>query len=86
MCSDFLTTLRCRWSIIDDRHCLTLPSDEFKSLFQPFGNIEHAVILAVLDNFSRRRGFVVFSSHAQARTAMRATHKMTVKSVLYSRP
>ncbi|KAG8864388.1 hypothetical protein FRC20_010266 [Serendipita sp. 405] len=58
-------------------HDFTL--DEFKGLFQPYGTIEHAVILAVLDNFSRRRGFVVFASHAQARTAMRATHKTTIK-------
>ena len=62
---------------------MSTSSDEFKSLFQPFGSIEHAVILAVLDNFSRRRGFVVFSAHSQARAAMRATHKTTVKSVLY---
>ncbi|KAG8830658.1 hypothetical protein FRC17_004518 [Serendipita sp. 399] len=58
-------------------HDFTL--DEFKALFQPYGTIEHAVILAVLDNFSRRRGFVVFASHTQARAAMRAIHKMTVK-------
>ncbi|PVF93024.1 hypothetical protein CPB86DRAFT_716274 [Serendipita vermifera] len=64
-------------------YVLGLPHDftleEFKTLFQPYGSIEHAVILAVLDNFSRRRGFVVFSSHAQARVAMRAIHKTTVK-------
>ncbi|KIM22579.1 hypothetical protein M408DRAFT_283444 [Serendipita vermifera MAFF 305830] len=64
-------------------YVLGLPHDftleDFKALFQPFGHIEHAVILAVLDNFSRRRGFVVFSSHTQARAAMRATHKTTVK-------
>ncbi|CCA72584.1 hypothetical protein PIIN_06521 [Serendipita indica DSM 11827] len=53
--------------------------DEFKALFRPYGTIEHAVILAVLDNFSRRRGFVVFATHAQARAAMRATHKIGVK-------
>lgn len=58
--------------------------DEFKALFLPYGEIEHAVILAVLDNFSRRRGFVVFSSHTQARTAMRAVHKTTVKFVIIS--
>lgn len=56
-----------------------LSRDDFKALFQPFGIIEHAVILAVLDNFSRRRGFVVFSTHQQARSAMRAIHKTTVK-------
>lgn len=56
-------------------------SDEFKLLFSTYGQIEHAVILAVLDNFSRRRGFVVFSTNAQARVAMRAVHKATIKYV-----
>jgi RNA recognition motif-containing protein len=63
---------------------LTGRSDDFKALFQPFGSIEHAVILAVLDNFSRRRGFVVFASHNQARSAMRAIHKSNVKYGVFS--
>ena len=57
-------------------------SEEFKALFSRYGKVGYSVILAVLDNYSRRRGFVVFSTHAEAKNAMRAAHKMTIKCVL----
>ncbi|KAJ7118679.1 hypothetical protein C8R43DRAFT_1137224 [Mycena crocata] len=48
---------------------------EFQSLatlFAPHGVVSHCVILATLDGASRRRGFVVMSTHEEARTAMAA--------------
>ncbi|KAJ7634592.1 hypothetical protein FB45DRAFT_470110 [Roridomyces roridus] len=40
--------------------------------FTPYGIVSHCVILATLDGASRRRGFVVMSSHEEARQAMAA--------------
>lgn len=45
--------------------------DELKELFGRFGGVQHAVILAVLDAFRRRRGFVVMNSNAEAAAAMK---------------
>jgi hypothetical protein len=39
----------------------------------------HAVILATVDNASRRRGFVVMSSHEQAKHAMDVLLQMQIK-------
>lgn len=50
-------------------HHMTL--DELKDLFGRFGGVQHAVILAVLDAFRRRRGFVVMNSNAEAAAAMK---------------
>ncbi|KAF7319128.1 RRM domain-containing protein [Mycena chlorophos] len=41
-------------------------------LFGAYGTVSHCVILATLDGASRRRGFVVMSSHEEARRAMTA--------------
>ncbi|KAJ7185786.1 hypothetical protein C8R46DRAFT_386300 [Mycena filopes] len=41
-------------------------------LFAPHGTVSHCVILATLDGASRRRGFVVMSTHEEARQAMAA--------------
>ncbi|KAH9994682.1 hypothetical protein BJV77DRAFT_994160 [Russula vinacea] len=43
---------------------------ELESVFSHFGTVTHSVILATVDNASRRRGFVVMSTHAQAKAAM----------------
>ena len=45
--------------------------EQFTDLFSDFGVVSHAVILAVLDAFSRRRGFVVMSSNEEASRAMK---------------
>ncbi|KAJ7032005.1 hypothetical protein C8F04DRAFT_670972 [Mycena alexandri] len=42
------------------------------ALFAPHGTVSHCVILATLDGASRRRGFVVMSTHEEARQAMAA--------------
>ncbi|KAH8987794.1 hypothetical protein EDB92DRAFT_1874150 [Lactarius akahatsu] len=55
-------------------YVLGLPFDlskaELSSIFSQFGTVTHSVILATVDNASRRRGFVVMSNHAEAKTAM----------------
>lgn len=43
---------------------------ELYSIFSPFGIVTHCVILATVDNASRRRGFVVMTRHADAKSAM----------------
>ncbi len=43
---------------------------ELSSIFSRFGTVNHCVILATVDNASRRRGFVVMSTHAEAKVAM----------------
>jgi RNA recognition motif-containing protein len=45
-------------------------SGELYSIFSHFGTVDHYVILATVDNASRRRGFVVMSNHAEAKAAM----------------
>ncbi|KAJ7196555.1 hypothetical protein GGX14DRAFT_672929, partial [Mycena pura] len=42
------------------------------ALFTPYGTVTHGVILATLDGASRRRGFVVMSTHEEAKRAMTA--------------
>ncbi|KAH9061140.1 hypothetical protein EDB87DRAFT_1830980 [Lactarius vividus] len=55
-------------------YVLGLPFDlskaELSSIFSQFGTVTHCVILATVDNASRRRGFVVMSNHTEAKTAM----------------
>ncbi|KAF8265411.1 hypothetical protein EI94DRAFT_329097 [Lactarius quietus] len=56
-------------------YVLGLPFDlsnrtELSSMFSHFGTVNHCVILATVDNASRRRGFVVMSNHAEAKAAM----------------
>lgn len=51
-------------------HHMTL--EELKELFGQHGAVNHAVILAVLDAFRRRRGFIVMNSNPEAAAAMKA--------------
>ncbi|OAX41632.1 hypothetical protein K503DRAFT_863704 [Rhizopogon vinicolor AM-OR11-026] len=64
-------------------YVLGLPFDftkaEFTSLFSRFGTVAHAVILATVDNASRRRGFVVMSTHEEAKCAMNALSRTQMK-------
>lgn len=39
----------------------------------------HAVILATVDSSSRRRGFIVMSSHGEARAAMNGLSRRQIK-------
>jgi len=48
-------------------------------MFAKFGNVAHSVILATVDNSSRRRGFVVMSSHEEAKAAMAGLTRTQVK-------
>ncbi|KAK2461212.1 hypothetical protein APHAL10511_006739 [Amanita phalloides] len=48
----------------------SLTKAELFSIFACYGTVTHCVILATLDNSSRRRGFVVMSTHEEARQAM----------------
>lgn len=50
-------------------HHMTL--EELKELFGKYGIVKHAVILAVLDAFRRRRGFIVMNSNGEAAAAMK---------------
>lgn len=52
---------------------------EFMEVFSRYGKVSHAVILATIDNASRRRGFVVMSSHAEAKLAMNAMSRTEIK-------
>ncbi|KAF8328168.1 uncharacterized protein EI90DRAFT_3126337 [Cantharellus anzutake] len=45
--------------------------EQLRSIFESYGRVLHAVILAVLDAFSRRRGFVVMSANHEAVNAMK---------------
>ncbi|KAK7044848.1 RRM domain-containing protein [Favolaschia claudopus] len=49
-----------------------MTNQSLAALFTPHGTVSHCVILATLDSASRRRGFVVMSSHEEARQAMAA--------------
>ncbi|KAG2143032.1 hypothetical protein DEU56DRAFT_910968 [Suillus clintonianus] len=64
-------------------YVLGLPFDltkaEFSALFSRFGTVMHAVILATVDNASRRRGFVVMSCHEEAKRAMNALSRTQMK-------
>jgi RNA recognition motif-containing protein len=55
--------------------------EQFTDLFSDFGVVSHAVILAVLDAFSRRRGFVVMSNNEEASLAMKRMSGAVVQSV-----
>lgn len=48
-------------------------------MFSKYGRVLHCVILATVDNSSRRRGFVVLSSHAEAKHAMEGLSQAPVK-------
>ncbi|PCH35412.1 RNA-binding domain-containing protein [Wolfiporia cocos MD-104 SS10] len=64
-------------------YVLGLPFDltkvEFIEIFARYGTVSHAVILATVDNASRRRGFVVMSTHSEARAAMDALSRKEIK-------
>ncbi|GBE83783.1 hypothetical protein SCP_0508390 [Sparassis crispa] len=64
-------------------YVLGLPFDltkaEFVDLFSRYGTVSHAVILATVDNASRRRGFVVMSNHEEAKRAMDALSRTDIK-------
>ncbi|KZV94358.1 hypothetical protein EXIGLDRAFT_835054 [Exidia glandulosa HHB12029] len=49
-----------------------LTQEEFAHLFSAYGDVEHSVIMATLDQFNRRRGFIVMNTNDQAHAAMRA--------------
>ncbi|KAF9475131.1 hypothetical protein BDN70DRAFT_841358 [Pholiota conissans] len=86
----FVSTLtnspRCSKNSVDDRRNLyvlglpfALSKNEFAALFTQYGTVSHCVILATVDNSSRRRGFVVMSSHEEAKRAMTALTRTQVK-------
>ena len=54
---------------------------ELYSIFSRFGTVDHYVILATVDNASRRRGFVVMSSHAEAKAAMENISQTNIRYV-----
>ncbi|KZT23641.1 hypothetical protein NEOLEDRAFT_1211681 [Neolentinus lepideus HHB14362 ss-1] len=56
-----------------------LTKNEFTAIFSRYGTVTHSVILATVDNASRRRGFVVMSSHAEARAAVAALSRTEIK-------
>ncbi|KAI0266516.1 hypothetical protein BC834DRAFT_874953 [Gloeopeniophorella convolvens] len=64
-------------------YVLGLPFDlskaELSSVFSRFGAVNHCVILATVDNASRRRGFVVMSTHAEAKLAMENLSQTTLR-------
>ncbi|ETW77841.1 hypothetical protein HETIRDRAFT_238643, partial [Heterobasidion irregulare TC 32-1] len=66
-------------------YVLGLPFDlsklEFTELFSRYGTVSHCVILATVDNASRRRGFVVMSSNTEARTAMAALSRTEIRQL-----
>ena len=51
-------------------------------IFSRFGRVSHAVILATIDNASRRRGFIVMSTHAEARSAISSLSRTEIKYLL----
>ncbi|KAK7685905.1 hypothetical protein QCA50_010712 [Cerrena zonata] len=64
-------------------YVLGLPFDLTKSelveIFSRYGAVAHAVILATVDNASRRRGFIVMGTHAEARIAMEGLSRKEIK-------
>ncbi|KIK93410.1 hypothetical protein PAXRUDRAFT_829019 [Paxillus rubicundulus Ve08.2h10] len=64
-------------------YVLGLPFDlmktDFTKIFEPFGTVTHAVILATVDSASRRRGFIVMSTHQEAKVAMTALSRTQIK-------
>ncbi|KAF7980536.1 hypothetical protein HWV62_37671 [Athelia sp. TMB] len=63
-------------------YVLGLPSEltknELISQFSHFGKVAHCVILATVDNASRRRAFVVMSTHEEARSAMEGISRTNI--------
>ena len=55
---------------------------ELVEIFSRYGTVLHAVILATSDNASRRRGFIVMSTHAEARSALHSLSRTEIKWVL----
>ncbi|KAI9569872.1 hypothetical protein HD554DRAFT_2327825 [Boletus coccyginus] len=64
-------------------YVLGLPFDltkfDFAKIFEPYGTVTHAVILATLDSASRRRGFIVMSTHQEAKAATDALSRTQIK-------
>ncbi|EKM57986.1 uncharacterized protein PHACADRAFT_206833 [Phanerochaete carnosa HHB-10118-sp] len=64
-------------------YVLGLPFDltklEFTDLFSRYGTVSHAVILATVDNASRRRGFIVMSTHQESKAAMDGLSRKEIK-------
>ncbi|TFY56275.1 hypothetical protein EVJ58_g7742 [Rhodofomes roseus] len=56
-----------------------MPRSEFVDIFSRYGTVSHAVVLATVDNASRRRGFVVMSTHNEARAAMDGLSRKEIK-------
>ncbi|KII87853.1 hypothetical protein PLICRDRAFT_162712 [Plicaturopsis crispa FD-325 SS-3] len=52
---------------------------EFTEIFSRCGTVSHCVILATADNAQRRRGFVVMSSHEEAKLAMKVFSRSEIK-------
>jgi hypothetical protein len=63
---------------------LDMTNEEMLGLFQPFGTVVHACILAILDSSARRRGFILMGSGAEATAAMRNLHGQVYRCVLSS--
>ncbi|KAL1412615.1 hypothetical protein Q8F55_000362 [Vanrija albida] len=53
---------------------IELTQAEFKDLFQPYGSVEHSILLSQLDGMGRRRGFVLMSSHREAIDVIHQMH------------
>ncbi|KAH9478687.1 Protein elav [Psilocybe cubensis] len=77
---------RMNKTTMDDRRNLyvlglpfALTKNEFSALFAQYGTVSHCVILATVDNSSRRRGFVVMSTHEEAKRAMLALTHTSIK-------
>jgi len=55
---------------------------ELTTIFSNFGTVTHSVILATVDNASRRRGFVVMSSPTEAKAAMDNLSQTNIRCVI----
>jgi RNA recognition motif-containing protein len=55
--------------------------NELAEIFSRYGHVLHAVILATSDNASRRRGFIVMSTHSEARLALGSLSRTEIKWV-----
>lgn len=60
---------------------VTIFRSEFANVFSRYGSVVHCVILATVDNSSRRRGFVVMSSHEEAKLAITSLTRTQIKYV-----
>lgn len=61
---------------------LDMTNEEMLGLFQPFGTVVHACILAILDSSARRRGFILMGSGVEATAAMRNLHGQVYRCAL----